>query len=69
MGNHHKNNKSFNFYIYLAPYNMENEQIGKVELHKVNSNTLVLDFIKKTFKGHDWKLVHLINTKDNLEID
>ena len=52
----------FSFYVYLAPYNMENEQIGKVKLFKVSSKTKVIDFIKSTFQPHEWKKVHLYST-------
>ena len=60
---------SFTFYVYLAPYNMETEKIGKIELHKVKSKTKVLDFIKTTFQRHEWKIVHLYNAIDSEEID
>ena len=32
---------SFSFYAYLAPYNMENKEIGEIKLYNVNSRTKV----------------------------
>ena len=60
---------SFEFYVFLAPYNMQNEEIGKIELYHINSKTKVFDFIKTTFQPHEWKIVHLYNAIDSCEID
>ena len=60
---------SFEFYVFLAPYNMQNEEIGKIKLYHINSNTKVFDFIKATFKRHEWKFVHLYNAIGSCEID
>lgn len=60
---------SFEFYVYIAPYNKKNEEIGKIQLYKVDSNVKVLDFIKKVFKRHEWKIIHLYNTINNFEVD
>ena len=59
----------FDFYVYLASYNMENKQIGKIRLFKANSNTKVMNFIESIFQPHEWKIVHLYNAIDSLEID
>ena len=48
---------------------MKTEEIGKIQLYKVNSNTKVLNFIKRTFQPHEWKLVHLYDILSYLEID
>ena len=59
----------FDFYVYLASYNMKNKQIGKIRLFKANSNTKVMNFIESVFQPHEWKIVHLYNAIDSLEID
>ena len=71
FNNDYENDKytSFTFYVYLAPYNMETEKLGKIKLYKVNSKTKVLDFIKTTFQRHEWKIVHLYDAIDSEEID
>ena len=52
---------SFNFFVHLAPYNLENDDIGEIKLYKVNCKTKVIDFIKRTFQPHEWNIVHLYN--------
>ena len=38
-------------------------------MYKVDSNVKVLYFIKKVFKRHEWKIIHLYNTINNFEVD
>jgi len=67
--NEEEDKSGFDFYVFLAPYNMENEEIGKIQLYKVNSNTKVLNFIKRTFQRHEWKLVHIYDILSYQELD
>ena len=62
-------NITFEIYVYIAPYNKKNEEIGKIQLYKVYSNLLILDFIKIVFKPNEWKIIHLYNIIDNNEVD
>ena len=59
----------FNFMVYLAPYNINTKEIGKVKLYKVNSKTRLIDFIKSTFPKEKRNILHIYNCVDSLEID
>ena len=67
--NEEEDNTGFDFFVHLAPYNMENEEIGEIQMLKVKSNSKVLNFIKRTFQPHEWKLVHLYDIFTNREVD
>ena len=57
------------FMIFLAPYNINTEEIGKIKLYKVNGNTRIIDFIRNTFPYKKRNILHVYNCVNSLEID
>ena len=59
----------YEFYAYLAPYDINTGEIDEIKFYKVKSSTRVIDFIESTFPRYKRNILHVYNIIDSLELD